>query len=1453
MSNIVTKLNLNRTPNIVENNSMVFAKNIRVDIDGTIHKDYSINPMSIQQYVGYDLCYDNLAYRIIGDYESIINDINADYELVDCATYFLDKIKSVINASDDYVTDYKNGSFYIVDVIANSNEFYLFINGVYTTQAEGAAKIIHQENMIICYDEAKDLFYPCNCKWTYSGGNIDGCVINNLLGEKILNVGENNAAGSSVPLKCINLNKSKYTDDERIYTQSPKIPITNLGYGGVFTYTIPNGVYQFFVRYKIREEFYTNWFPVSKELYAGNKNTTATNYGTLGFINTHLDSDKSFIFAVEHLYPEYQSNYESFQIGFILSHDDAIYGRAWKHFTFDQNIIKFDYVATDAEEIDVTELTKATYQLYNVGNITSFKNKLYISNYTETDFNENLQSYADKVAISLAEKTANAGYGDYPVISTDIGSKSYITAFTLEEGNVNITGNNGLIYKMLNDGSSGTTPISVIQDAAKAEQNTIYSAKSNKYGLCLDVYKTNLAGNQSAAKDKYMSTYGIDFYSLTFDNNTPTEYSVNDTTVSSIDAAIAKVYNTVKYLNENAIFLDANRQSATSFKILIYRKATLKYYGYAPTPLVNDDILDITESTNDSIKVTASADSSIITPTKELVTTTIIYAQTVTVYVTAYKSKLTSENTDDLINYTTLVPYQKYKFYIHFIKNTGEISNGYYCGGSNAGIITAPYKETCNATIYPKFSNIYIPSGYCACFFSILHYAINTSTIFNVVAAKNENNSAVIAYEGSCVEMNIRLAPFSSDIEIRQNDNILTGEYYHSSNAAIVRYFGANGVVYINKDLNVDVSSDKRLYATSDYESTQEKDATLIKCTPYICAATTIDSDGHLSPIATLPTTFDDCSDLNLLGFICQVYDTDRTRSIEYYSDGSNVYHKDNIYSIDNEDAALNVAFTELGQYTDSTYKVSNIGLLITSKVNIYSNYNLNYLALNEDPKQVIKTYYNYSSTETPSKSISYSILWRLLTSLTLSETYTLPSMYKSFTRRTFVPYNKDEIIYFNNTVRSSTLEGDEARISIFKFDAEDYYNIPTNRGIIVNLVSIGDSILVHTKDSMFKFTGSNSLQSSSGEIQTNESEVFNTGVSEVFGSDFGFAGIQHKDDCIITENGYIFFDRDSLIVYMYAGNSQITKLSDSIEKLFRHDTINNIRFANDYYNNRFFMCIWFGKSYATSKRPVTLSFCVSGNIKAFVSLHDFAFNKAFNTKTHCYFLTTDATDICTINKNRLGEYYKLEINSDYTDSIYPSKYISKDRYVKKYQQTDMTPINVPTFYSIVDVIENSSYENIKTLNTLNWCSRYILDEFPNFGDQVYNMAEGNQDVYPCSQLKIYTDECVTKDLDLSNISNSYSISNPDSYKYPRYNQGYWSLNYFRNINNANNSFKYLGNPIGTNPTYTDSRDVPGVTPEYRSDENSLIEGKYFVVRFIFDARYDFKLETINFNYNIKL
>lgn len=75
MANIVPKLNLNRTPSIITNNSMVFAKNIRIDIDNSIHKDYSIESLQNEGVTFHN----NLLTRIISDFNFLNNDIAKYY------------------------------------------------------------------------------------------------------------------------------------------------------------------------------------------------------------------------------------------------------------------------------------------------------------------------------------------------------------------------------------------------------------------------------------------------------------------------------------------------------------------------------------------------------------------------------------------------------------------------------------------------------------------------------------------------------------------------------------------------------------------------------------------------------------------------------------------------------------------------------------------------------------------------------------------------------------------------------------------------------------------------------------------------------------------------------------------------------------------------------------------------------------------------------------------------------------------------------------------------------------------------------------------------------------------------------------------------------------------------------------------------------------------------------
>ena len=1461
MAQIVSKLNLNKTPSTVESNSLVFSKNIRLDIDGSIHRDYGVFPMSIHKgkKINSLVNYKTILNRIISDIEDSTKAENVENYILLSYTH-LNWIsgKEIKDENNNVIAS--KGTHKIVGIIPNSNEFYIFINGTCSRGTDSNNKdIIETYNFIICYDEKEDRFYPCNCNWNWSGGTITGCVINNLLGEKILNIGEKNSS-TLVPLKCINLNNSTIGDDERIYTQTANIPITNLNYIGSFNYVIPNGVYQFFVRYKIRENFYTDWFPASKELFAGNKNTTNTSFGTVKFVNTHRDSDNSFKFSVEHLFIDQKYNYESFQIGFIISHDDAIMARAWKHFDFNVNTINFDYNARDAYEIEVVDLLKSAYQLYDVGNITSFKNKLYVANYKETDFNENYQDLANEIGIEITDQSSASGYGGNAIIERTVNGKKVIAGLKVGEEEYLFSGDNGIIYKLLNLNTYDNITIKdVIDDAIKLNARGYVHCVARQWDITISGNKESL----ELAQDKFRNKFSGNNYSNFSYTNLIEKIKVDGRYINVVqdktellNNILSAIYNKTRYLNENCVFINNSGIEDQQIDIEIIRSCSYDYTQWVSEGIEPDNF----ETENDS-GINRPSNSTIGSNNEGYYKTTTIdssYTQTISLRLLGDRSKYKATDSALLLGYTTLIPYQKYKFYIHYVKQNGEITNGYYCNGITGGIKTVPYKSAVDSIIFPKFTNIKLPKGYVACFFSIVHVENTVATVFNI-SMRNTYG------EASCMDINVGLMPGSDNMTIKQGytegnvedsvnpdfptDSIEpqtdtetteiktnTAKYYYSSDASNIRYFGADGVIRFDTDSNI--TTGKIAYLVNDYTISDAEDIQLTKCTPFI-------NPNTLSKVSDTSTenVYSSFDDMNLLGFICAINPLHRDRTIKYYTDGSSVYIKPNAEN-DADGTGEYFSLVELKNHLqDSTTYDERITALNITETNIeyvYSNYNLNYLGLNEDPIETYKTYYDNKSEDTTNTTVpSGSIVLRLFKSLMMSSTYMLPAMYKTYTKKTYSIYKRNEITEFNNTIRASKLEGDESSINIYKFEPNDYYNVPTNRGLIVNLISVGDAILVHTEDSMFKFSGSNTIQSSDGEIQPTETNVFDTGVSEVFGSDFGFAGLQYKNDHIVTENGYIFFDRDSRIVYMYSGQGQIVKLSDSIEKLFRHRPIENIRFANDYYNNRFFMSILFYEDYITTEDgkevikqryyPVTLSFNFTEDVKSFVSLHDFYYGYAFNTKTKCYFLTSDRQDICIIDKEYKGCYTKLELTNDklYLQRKEIATIVLADNDIVG---TTTTTYNINLYDSIVDIINNSNYEDVKTLNAINWCGNKITSEFRNIdksNDVTLNMVEEVNDTVPCKYIRIYSDTCMSDLLPCIARSNDKSISSTDYTKYPFYNQGTWSFNYFRNILNAKNN----RNPLS-------------------GDNNSLIEGKYFVVRFVFDT--DFKLETLYLNSNKK-
>lgn len=1239
MARIVPKLNLNKTPELVDNHSLIFAKNIRFNANG----------------------------------------LSSDYGF------------------DEVVTDYD-----IVGIIPYNTKFY----------------ILTRHNGIYQYDEENESIQHIPTRWSYSGGKIDGECSVNLRGDILLTIAE---AAYGVPLKTINITEhlnGNISSDESFYTQAPEIPFYHLTLDSLYNKPIPAGTYQFFIRYEIYENCYTDWFPASKELFAGYSKNARTNQGGLKYIDTKVDSSFSFKFAVDKIYqPEF--DYKSFQLGFIIAHDDEVYGRAYKHFDLSVDEIYFDYDTEYVEEIDVKDLLYPTYDLYNVGNITEYKNKLYISNYEETNFN--------------------------PDTNTDTPLADYASSIHIDLGHVD-----NLSVEEYNDG----TPITI-----EYNEGIPYITKINN-NLISSIVEFILTENQSIL----FGTDSIDGY-----RNFETNHVKVSVTKTVLDISEASSINPIEdeYYHITNLLDDTISVEHTILDTKAYIAANTEYI------IATTGAFRPNKSLGAPIAFNIEFNKTIDNVTYNCILIIRFYTDNQNININS-----TIENS------YTLVPYQTYSFYAHFVTAKGEITNGYLIGSKSVEEIG----DSPIAAIYPIFSNIgNLPNGYKAFFISILHTDNLVAQVFDIHNISIEGIPSKTI--GDCLELDTILYSGLSNLEVRVNGTPYTIDYKASYDNSYPVTFGSSGKCVFQDKLTNDeiVAANGRGFLIIPYHA-NPKYAVLIKCTPWIIPNANVENG-----------TYDNYVDLNLLGYLSEVKKP--LDNLNRYYSGSDVYGK----TVSGTDATgYQIAMSELNVTPGSNYDWLYT-LLDSNSYIVYSNFNLNFLALsNNITERIISKTNNGNTTK-------YIVI--AFDSILLSEVYTLPSMYYSYTRRTYLTADDKSIVKFTNTIRSSVLEGDEAKVYRYKFLATDYYNVPTDKGIIINLVAVGDNILVHTQDSIYKFSGQNSLTAAGGEdVQMKESEVFDTGIQELFGSEFGYAGLASKEHQILSEFGYTFWDRDSGRIYLYTGNAQMKVLSDDISKLLRRTNITNIHLADDYYNNRIFICVEF-----EDNKVATLSYDFVA--KSFISVHDFTFNWHFKTKTKCYFVHNNH-DVYKVG-TEIGSYGPFLI-TDF--GVYP-KHNAED--------------------CIIDVIFNDRFEVIKTLNTIEWiCNKIIgFDTEINMVEETFSVTDV-ENRYKGDYLRLYSDSCMTDKLDIRTRSNDErlrSTSEPfnfkpavDSYKQVRYNLGKWTFNYFRNILNRNQ-----------NPT----------NPRTLARDDTLIYGKYFVARFVFDRSVDFRFEDVSFNistdYNI--
>lgn len=1442
MARIVPKLNLNKTPQSVDNYSLIFAKNVKLLKDNTIGRD------------------------------SGIEDITFPKEL--------------------------NG-YTLVGQIPYNTKIYLFFHNTN-----------ENKSCIYEYNEQTNEFIKCKTGWHYSGGIIEGLVTVNLRTDVLLTINEYfedyDDSKPLIPIKTINLNESSDNDNESIYSNAPTIPILNFISIGTYNNIIPNGTYQFFVRYEIHKNHYTSWFPCSSELFTANIYHSDTAQGTVRYMDPSLNTNQSFVFSVEKLDKAFDTVYKTFQVGYIIAHDAVVKAKTWKHFPMNTNHIYFDYDAEYTKDIDIQELLRPVLNLYNVKNLTSFKNKLYVSNYIESDYNKkdivNLvknwnvdyyTKYMKNIGTYLYKSlSANNEKITYENANEEEKEEDIITSFGSYNEILDILNNRNNLLDKFNNYIEETNTYYTTDSLGEENETYITEPGSIKpmFVAYEDVVSTDFKGNGDDDSNRLSIEWWFNrmYQNKAVDNSSNWCYCLNTiailrkeddnpTTIDDTDPLNRYGFNEELWYDGNiniyedqtsgrnyvrsAIASDIdgflaegndigkpvfsfNDENYTSHSYSVHRFREF----YTRFRLCNNS------DTNSSPGVVyvdqsgyVAANGNKYTPPNDGKHYYMFNVQQQMLYRDYYyhlvADDITKGSDFERTNVKTLIPFQSYNFYIHFVKNTGEITNGYLISEYTQEYITDcqnhvqlipkfTYDNTKNE--YSTYKETLKALGYSYYFFSIAKTSKTVAELINAYSVETDDST-----EGDpnyrtifdCIDIDTLQLPLVSSIPIyglQDNNNgevninnllNYTGTYVDSGQVEknFTRLFGASGKVLL-PEIDVDDRTNIKQWFIVLNTKANTDILELIKCTKYFKIDDGVNVD-------TIEISDDDA---NLQDYICTVSKKVDNELDKFIS--STDYFNKNVVLIENGDVdGYTVTLDDINEFIPYVHTETQL---------IYSNFNLNFLSLTNEIKLLIRKYetykkatngeYEYDSGGQKVVEKTGRQLIASFDSLTLSDLYTFPAMYKDYTRRYYSTYSVDNIISYNNTIRSSALEGDENKTYVYTFLAEDTYNLPPDKGRIVNLISSGDAVLVHTQDSIFKFTGKVALTSADTMVQTTESDIFDTGIQEVVGSKYGFAGLRNKYHSLLCQFGYIFWDADVNVIYAYTGEGQMSPISDPINKILNFKEIVDIKFCEDYYNDRFFIHITYNDN-----DKLLLSYNIKA--KSFVSLHDFTFTKTFNTKINTYF----------IYENLLYRLSNKEI--DYNALYYASK-----TYPANYEIDQNTKDKIPC--SIIDIIYNDSYELIKTLDSISWiCSEIAsLHDTSNDTNNFFLAEEKLDRTYPGTTLRIYTDSCASEIIDILQASNAYDLYKQkigntnkyeevdalakdklhtptpvisESYKLPRYNLGKWSFNYFRNILN------------------TDGIHSTGI-----SDNSSLLYGKYFVFRFVFSNNINFKFENLSIN-----
>ena len=443
---------------------------------------------------------------------------------------------------------------------------------------------------------------------------------------------------------------------------------------------------------------------------------------------------------------------------------------------------------------------------------------------------------------------------------------------------------------------------------------------------------------------------------------------------------------------------------------------------------------------------------------------------------------------------------------------------------------------------------------------------------------------------------------------------------------------------------------------------------------------------------------------------------------------------------------------------------------------------------------------------------------------------YVLPINSLNLFDITLEPYHKSILYPFykfddrdvenkSNTILFTNVYGDESKINNWtKIEAESYKIIAENKGKIIKLFVLGESMFIHCEQSIYLLQFKDYLATTEESLQITQSSIKDISYKELLPTDKGYAGLQDKNAAIIGSFGYIFYENDTYRI-LRLDNGQLMYIDYPIFQWLQKYKPYEVRFANDveHYN----LLIQF--KYIINNNEKVLIMLYDYILNSFVSILNsdiYNFTMAYNTKNKLYLV-----------KNTLNESV-IKCFNDYKFEKNIFNILNKNNTI---QLTNKLSFIYNVNYNAIKYLESIMFKGFK----------YIKSEDPTTNESVDFTNDPIETIripFCGDYIRIYNENVDTGWIDIKEAQDKDTYNNREHYELPYYYLGNWMMNMFRNVKDRKNDINY---------SKFDKQDYT------EADDRARLYGNYFIIEFGFnmnDSKYTneesdkFEFQSIEIN-----